>query len=118
MGATPGETEIVVDDLEKLELDFADEYDDLLRDWTENRAELYATRLRARFSNYQYSQSIYETAISPEEFVYCEHMDRTPDDAVNLDTVLSYAEHAFRTGFQSKNGGHQRLGQLQPIVRH
>lgn len=103
--ATPGETEIVVDDLEKLELDFADEYDDLLRDWTENRSELYATRLRARFSNHQYSQSIYETAISPEEFVYCEHMDRTPDDAVNLDTVLSYMPSTrFAPGFNRKMG--------------
>ena len=37
--SSPGEIDIVVDDIEKLEMDYVDEYDDLLRDWTRNRSE-------------------------------------------------------------------------------
>jgi len=87
--SSPGEVEVVVDDLEKLELDMVDEYSELLRDWTRFRAETHSTILRSRFCNYRERERMM-MMIHSDEFTQCENMMRRPEDAENLEQVMDY----------------------------
>lgn len=72
--STPGESDIVVDDIEKIEFDFTDEYDDLLRDWTKNRSEQKHTTLRMKYCNMSERSRLMADLVSNEEFLEADHL--------------------------------------------
>jgi len=102
--STPGEVEVVTDDLEKLELDMVDEYSELMRDWTRFRAETHSTILRSRFANLMERERMLKGIFS-EEFTQCENMMRSPADARNLEQVMNYMPSTrFAPGFNRAMG--------------
>jgi len=103
--ATPGDLEVVVDDLEKLELDMVDEYDELLRDWTKVRSETHSTILRTRYCNMKHRNDMLDMAKGGQEWIDCENMQKSPVDAVNLEQVMSYMPSArFQPGVNAAMG--------------
>jgi len=88
--STPGETDIVVDDIEKIELDFTDEYDDLLRDWTINRTEQKHTILRYRYCNMAQRTRLMADLNSNEEFLEADLLYMDPDNNAQMQAVLEH----------------------------
>jgi len=103
--SSPGETDLVVDDIEKIELDYTDEYDDLLRDWTRNRSEQKHMVLRHRYCNSAQRANLLNTIDHLEENREADHLFFTPDEIWNLGDVMNYIKgDRFGVGCNSEMG--------------
>jgi len=86
--STPGEMDIVVDDIEKLECDWTDEYDDLLRDWTRNRDEKHHNMKRELYG-FQYQRMFLEQKIiETDKWMDCPNLLYKPEDMFHMVDVL------------------------------
>jgi len=88
--STPGETDVVVDDIEKIDLDLTDEYDDLLRDWTKNRTEQMHSINRWKYCNQVQRSYTLHVPDSPEDTMEAEHLYFSPQEIDNMERVMSY----------------------------
>jgi len=90
--STPGDTDVVVDDIEKIEFDYTDEYDDLLRDWTRNRNEHKHMIKRRNYCNMGERSDIFHTIDSIPELRESDNLFFMPDELDELNHVMAHIQ--------------------------
>merc|ERR1711973_103585 len=90
--STPGDTDFVVDDIEKIEFDYTDEYDDLLRDWTRNRNEHKHMIKRRNYCNMGERSDIFHTIDSIPELRESDNLFFMPDELDELNHVMAHIQ--------------------------
>jgi len=88
--SVPGDLDVVVDDIEKIDFDFTDEYDDLLRDWTRNRTEQKHTILRHQFCSMFKRSDLLRTIDCIEELREADNLFFSPEEIQRMSEVLAY----------------------------
>jgi len=73
-----GDTEVVVEDIERLNLDYFDKYDPLCKDWRLHKEENY-TRKRLEVSSAQWN-----IRNSVLDYYDCHKVDKTPDESIEF----------------------------------
>jgi len=86
--ATPGDLDVVVDDLEKLELDYTEEYDSIGRDWTARRSEKRACETREWYCRADHRRYMESLIMDSELFLDCPQLFYDVEDAHRLQAVL------------------------------
>ena len=77
-----------MDDIEHLECDWTDEYDDLMRDWTVNRSEKRSMLMRELYCNRLYRQNMLFAMMDNEDFFETPQLFNDPHDFNQLLDVL------------------------------
>jgi len=83
-----GDVDVIVDDIEHLECDWTDEYDDLMRDWTVNRSEKRSMLMRELYCNRLYRQNMLFAMMDNEDFFETPQLFYDPHDFNQLLDVL------------------------------
>jgi len=86
--ASKGEVDVIVDDIEHLECDWTDEYDDLLRDWTVNRTERRSMIKRQDYCNRLFRERLQSQMLDNEDIMDCPQLFYSPEDIAQFQDVL------------------------------
>jgi len=86
--SSKGEIDVIVDDIEGLECDWTDEYDDLMRDWTLNRSEKRSMIKRELYCNRLYRERMIEQILDLDEIYDCPQLFYSPEDTYQMYDVL------------------------------
>ena len=84
----PHQVDIVVDDIEKCECDWTDEYDDLLRDWTENRNEARHLIKREEYCRQDQREWLFHYALDTSKWSESPNLYTYPEDLWQFMDVL------------------------------
>jgi len=97
--STPGEIDIVVDDIEKLECDWTDEYDELMRDWTVTRNEKEHRNKREEYCRQAYRAWLETYALDTHKWMDAPNIWYHSDDVVQfLDVLRNIKSERFAPG--------------------
>jgi len=103
--STPGEVDIVVDDIEKCECDWTDEYDDLLRDWTENRNEARHLIKREEYCRQDQREWLFHYALDTSKWSESPNLYTYPEDLWQfMDVLRNIKSERFAPGFNEHMG--------------
>jgi len=103
--SSPGEMDIVVDDIEKLECDWTDEYDDLLRDWSLNRFEKGHNVKRALYCKRYYREFLEVMMVDHWKWNEATHLHLHAEDVfMFIDVLRNIKSERFAPGFNEYMG--------------
>lgn len=103
--STPGEMDIIVDDIEKLECDWTDEYDDLLRDWTRHRDEKHHMIKREYYCRLDHRQWLEHYALDTNKWMDSPQLFYHPEDMFHMiDVLRNIKSERYAPGFNQYMG--------------
>jgi len=103
--STPGELDIVVDDIEKLECDWTDEYDELMRDWTVSRTEKAYRIKREMYCRQDQRVWLQTYALDTQKWMDSPNIWYGPDDYWQfLDVLRNIKSERFSPGYNEYMG--------------